>query len=317
VTSPEARNAILSQPYAFKAVYTPADHYVNGHVVVKGPDCWHLFYSGVGGGGNERKLHATSDDLLTWTPQKPVLACGGSGEWDEGEVGDCCVIADGGRWYMLYVGKPRLPASRRFGVAVSEDLWHWVKVPGNGSSVFRPSSSWSGWQETGVVECKDPWITRCGGDYLMYYACRDRAGASCIAVARSDDLLAWKDEGPVVSMPWVESRELGPAGFECPRVVRHAQKYYLFAMYFGGYRYAVGSEPYNFGPWEVLGSLHAAVIFNDRDRWFITHAFRTFGKANFRGKHAGPSRGLYLGGLAWVEGRPVLTDLADVMDAPN
>ena len=40
----ERRQEILAQPSAMKEVYAPVDHYVNGHVILRRPDGWHLFY---------------------------------------------------------------------------------------------------------------------------------------------------------------------------------------------------------------------------------------------------------------------------------
>ena len=70
----------------------------------------------------------------------------------------------------------------------------------------------------------------------------------------------------------------------------------MFVMHFWGLQYAVGDDPFHFGPWTVLGPWHAPVIFSDeRDRWFITHALRPFGKPSTKRPYLEPLRGLYIG----------------------
>ena len=65
----DQREKILAQPSAMKEVYAPADHYVNGHVILRGSDGWHLFYHPMEPHPpSNRMLHATSPDLLTLDP---------------------------------------------------------------------------------------------------------------------------------------------------------------------------------------------------------------------------------------------------------
>ena len=107
------RRAFLSQPSAMKEVYRPDGHYVNGHVIVRGSDAWHVFYGPGLGGHNFDKKHATSEDLVTWTTQEPVLLPGGPGDCDGGEISVASVIEHGGRWHMVYQARPTRTASRR------------------------------------------------------------------------------------------------------------------------------------------------------------------------------------------------------------
>ena len=45
VTTVDRKREIFAQPSAAKEVYAPEGHYVNSHVIVRGPDSlWHLFY---------------------------------------------------------------------------------------------------------------------------------------------------------------------------------------------------------------------------------------------------------------------------------
>ena len=135
-----------------------------------------------------------------------------------------------------------------------------------------------------------------------------------INLATSVDLMTWEDQGPLISDHWITNPLQGPWGFETPKVFKRDGKFYLFAMYHWGMQYAIGTDPFNFGPWRTLGPWHASVVVNDRHRWYITHAFRPFGKPATLGRRAGPFKGLYLGGLEWSNDLPVPVDLADVME---
>ena len=317
MTPEERRREILAQPSAMKEVFGPDEDTVNGHAIVRGPDRWHLMYSPEPGGRNTLIGHATSDDLIIWTKQEPILRSGVPGDCDGQEIADCSVVEHEGRWYMVYQCTPARAASRRFALAVSDDLWHWEKLSSDGSHVFTPDPSWSGWQEQGVMECKGPSIFSHEDRYLMYYSSESKWGDSCIALATSEDMVHWEDEGPFISTQRVENPVQGPSGFEVPRVVEHDDKYYLFVMSFWGLQYAVGDDPFHFGPWRVLGPWHASFIFSDdRDRWYITHALRPFGKPSTRGALLKPLRGLYIGGLVWSDGVPVPVDLGDVLEGP-
>ena len=116
--------------------------------------------------------HATSEDLLAWTRHGPVVEAGGQGDCDAYEVADRCIIEHGGRRHLVYTARPYLGASRRFAMAVSDDLWRWSKHPGDGSPTFIPDRELSGWREEGMMECKDPSIIYQDGRYLMYYICQ-------------------------------------------------------------------------------------------------------------------------------------------------
>ena len=169
---------------------------------------------------------------IGWTKREPVLRRGAPGDCDAHEIGDVAIMEHEGRWYMVYQCTPTRTASRRFALAVSDDLWHWEKLPGDGSHAFTPHPSWSGWQEQAVIECKGPFIFRHEERYLMYYSSESRRHDSCIALATSEDMVHWEDEGPFITTHKVENWGLSggssgmiwggvagmPGGFECPRV---------------------------------------------------------------------------------------------------
>ena len=77
MTTEDRKREIFAQPSAAKEVYVPNGHYVNGHIIVRGPDgLWHLFYEPAYRGQPPSSFdHATSEDLLTWT--RPRTRSGG------------------------------------------------------------------------------------------------------------------------------------------------------------------------------------------------------------------------------------------------
>ena len=46
MTTEERKSRLFAQPSAAKEVYRPDGHYLNGHIIVKGPDgLWHMYYA--------------------------------------------------------------------------------------------------------------------------------------------------------------------------------------------------------------------------------------------------------------------------------
>lgn len=259
--------------------------------------------------------HATSEDLLTWTTRDPILHAGPSGALDHFQLGDCSVIEHDGKWYLFFQAMPRKGAGRRFCLAVSDDLWTWRKVPDDRTSIFTPSPTWSGWAEdAGPRFCTSPWVIRYQDRFILYYCTYNKRGDDCIGVASSQDLIHWQDDGPIITTQGIPDPLVGPSGFEVPRVIERNGKFYLFVLYFWGWQYAIGDDPFHFGPFQVMGPWHCSNIFRDGDRWYISHSQITAGKSGLRAGKRKPYRGLYLAGLVWAGDYPFVTDLQDVME---
>ena len=66
MTTEERRRQLFAQPSAAKEVYRPDGHYLNRHIIVRGPDgLWHLYYSPMFPGSfPNSNHHATSEDLV-------------------------------------------------------------------------------------------------------------------------------------------------------------------------------------------------------------------------------------------------------------
>jgi len=132
----------------------------------------HLFYVKISDGGYRVHL-ATSDDGVRFVEEpagRPVLDVGPAGSWDGYTVTTPKVFRDGDRWCMSFAGDgKRLDDPTGIGLAFSEDLYSWEKLPGN--PVFSVGDAGS----FDSVSVASPIIRRHGDRYLMWYAGSDRA----------------------------------------------------------------------------------------------------------------------------------------------
>ena len=101
---------------------TPTAYFENG--------TWNLFYER----NDEAIWLARSTDLKTWTnvQDEPVLECG-PGAYDKAMIALDQIVKHEGRYYAYYHGLvPNTdPDEWTSAVAVSSDLVHWEKYPGN------------------------------------------------------------------------------------------------------------------------------------------------------------------------------------------
>ena len=329
---------VLKQPCAFKLVYDPADHTVNDHCLVRDDaGVWHLFYiyfprDGRRSSGGQLEYgigHARSRDLLAWEEVGICLREDG-GTWE----GDAIYApnvhrAPGGGYVMLYCGSRAY--SQQIGAAVSEDLMRWEKHPGN--PVITPPEAWSGWRDAGYHSCRDAHILEVEpGRFVCYYTADDASGGTtksanggtictncCIAAAESLDLLTWTDIGPVYA---ARRNLMGPGQtmMESSGVVVEGEGEARYVLYFT-HRFGVStvrsSDPFSFeGPTQLLGAYHASEIFRDpgTGSWFITSCLQRLGSLHIPeevlpGGEVQESCGLFLAGLVWIEGYPVVVDL--------
>lgn len=177
-------------------------------------DTFHLFYLEC-----PRKLakekndittigHAVSTDLYNWETKGTILSGGAKGDWDDLCLWTGCTVELNGKYYLFYTGRKKSEAGRiqRIGVAVSDDLHHFVKMPQNPILVADKR-----WYEETVnfssvyphVAWRDPYVVK-DPDSDYYYAfitARTNTGSDqtrgCIGLARSTNLLEWECLPPV------------------------------------------------------------------------------------------------------------------------
>jgi len=336
----------LKQPCAFKLVYNPADHTVNDHCLVKDDlGAWHLFYIYFPRDGRRSSAglleygigHAVSQDLIHWQ-EIGICLREDPGTWE----GDAIYApnvhrAPDGSYVMLYCGSR--DGAQQMGAACSTDLVTWRKHPDN--PVITPPASWSGWESSGYHCCRDAHILEVHpGHFLCYYTADDIAGGliefdgeptiarCCIAAAESRDLLSWKDLGPVyrADKNW---KGPGQVMMESPGVTARAEGAQpLYTLHFT-HRFGVScvrsADPLHFeGPPRLLGPWHASEIFRDPDtgRWFITSCLQRIGsihiwERDLPGVEIQEDVGLYLAGLVWIDGLPVVADLERCLRAAD
>jgi hypothetical protein len=119
--------------------------------------------------------------------EKPVLAPGPFGSWDERAVADPYVIRIDPYFYMYYLGHDRAqPPQQRIGVARSRDGIVWEKRRSN--PILSPGPPGS-FDEAGDGE---PAVWSSAGYYWMLFTGRDFSERRRLGLARSTDGIRWK-----------------------------------------------------------------------------------------------------------------------------
>ena len=120
-----------------------------------------------------------SDDLVNWSPPRPIAEQGCQGSWtDSPRQIDPYLVAHDGKYWCFY------KTSGCLGLLVSDELQQWREA--------RPDAPvLSGEDTPDGATVENPCVVRDGGTFVLLFApCRTGRG---IGVARSDDLLSWKD----------------------------------------------------------------------------------------------------------------------------
>lgn len=173
--------------------------------------------------------HAVSHNLRQWVNCGTALEAGRPGSWDDRAIWTGSVTIRDGLAYMFYTGlslAERAPVER-IGLAVSTDLKHWERHPGN--PLLEVDTRWYEPQSAEHWETRawrDPYVVYSSEEesYYMFLSARVNAGPpdgrGVIGLARSTDLLSW-EVLPPASMPGDYSE------LEVPQVVPLNGQYYL------------------------------------------------------------------------------------------
>ena len=206
-------------------------------LAVDGPD-YHAFYLQAPKELGDPELrhrnvsigHAVSLDLREWEQLPDALhPAQEEGAWDDFTTWTGSVIQHEGLWYMFYTGGNRSENAliQRVGYAVSKDLIHWERTPGNPVllcdpdryEAFNPDE----WYE---LTWRDPWLMQdeSSGQFYAFITARSkmgpRDGRGVIALAQSTDLQEWQVLDPVTPP--------GDFGYmEVPQVVEIGHRFYL------------------------------------------------------------------------------------------
>jgi beta-fructofuranosidase len=173
--------------------------------------------------------HAVSHDLRQWVYCGTVLEAGRPGSWDDRAIWTGSVTIRDGLAYMFYTGLCRTERApvQRIGLAVSTDLVHWERHPGN--PLLDVDTRWyepQGPEQWEAQTWRDPYVVYSSDEevYYMFLSARVNQGPSdgrgVIGLARSTNLLSW-EVLPPVSVPGTFTE------MEVPQVVPLNGRYYL------------------------------------------------------------------------------------------
>ncbi len=224
-------------------VFTPEEHYLWDFWLVS-PHEWrdacalyHLYYLQAPRSLHDPDLrhrvatvgHAVSPDLRWWMHCGTVLEAGLPGSWDDRAIWTGSVTVRDDLAYMFYTGLSQAEQApvQRIGLAISADLEHWERHPGNpllevDTRWYEPQSV----EQWGTQTWRDPHVVYASDEkaYYMFLSARVNEGSydgrAVIGLARSTDLLSW-EMLPPVSIPG-DFTEM-----EVPQVVPLNGRYYL------------------------------------------------------------------------------------------
>jgi hypothetical protein len=164
------------------------------HFLLEEDGVYHLFY--LRGNPAVSIGHATSDDLIHWNYETPLLS---PGPWDTKAMWAPHLVRAKGSWWMFYTGVT-LENSQLSGVAIGSSLYDWFKFP---FPLYHPSTSWAEWTSTGFAHGRDPHVIEHDGRYYMFVTAKTWTNKGAVAGAVSDDLINWADIGPIfVNTTW-------------------------------------------------------------------------------------------------------------------
>ena len=160
--------------------------------------------------------HQTSADGVSWQTLDDALTVNPASDWDRDHVWAPGIVfnPDDGLYWMFYTGVIRSPVSgwheERIGAATSSDLVTWTRVTAGGcDGIVGPGClldadwDWTSWDDPGYWsrQCRDPFVMADPITGLWYMVYTTAPGpfdwTGVVAMARSEDLVHWTDQGPL------------------------------------------------------------------------------------------------------------------------
>jgi hypothetical protein len=203
--------------------------------------------------GRSRVARAWFDDLggPADVEPEPVLDIGPLGAFDDSGVNPCCLVSDGDRWLLYYIGWSRGVTVRfvtAIGCAVSVDDGRTFKRVSHGPVIGRGLHN--------PYFATSPWVVVEDGRWRMWYANGvrwERVGDRPepfynIRCAESSDGLDWDCSGPVC----IDFQDDAEHALARPCVLRREQGYQMWFSHRGD-RYRIGYAESGDGlAWERL-----------------------------------------------------------------
>ena len=142
-----------------------------------------------------------SRDLHHWEVGKPILYPQDGTEWEKGGLYKSWLMKHDGTYYLFYNAKNRGdgPWIEQIGVAMSSDLIHWERYPGN--PILKVGKR-GGFDD---VFASDPCVFQFQDYWIMFYYALCSDGHARNSVAFSRDLLNWTKSNEILI-------EVGPPG---------------------------------------------------------------------------------------------------------
>lgn len=158
---------------------------------------------------NARIGHATSADLRHWDDHGQIFDAGPAGSFDDTSNWTGSVVrGPDGRWWLYYTGSHFLSADNNsnietIGLAVSDDLFNWTKLPGPICSAdprWYETLGTSSWPEEAW---RDPWVFPDADGKIWHMLITARANhgddmqRGVVGHAVSTDMLNWEVRPPL------------------------------------------------------------------------------------------------------------------------
>ena len=183
-------------------------------------------------GGPSFVGHAISNDLVTWERLPTALHIGTPGSWDDLRLCTGSVIERHGLYWMANSATSLNDSTldeqyrvQRAGMAVSDDLAKWTKLPENPvTEAVAPYYEGMGTGRRKMHHWRDPFLFDYGeAVYQLVCARRDQGPTGergAVALARSTDMRAWE------TLPPLEHDRISDE-MEVPQLYRIGERWYL------------------------------------------------------------------------------------------
>ncbi|OGV52931.1 MAG: hypothetical protein A2X45_09510 [Lentisphaerae bacterium GWF2_50_93] len=288
----------------FKEGFNPRGGYIADFTIIKKDERYHLFHIERKHGGNcawpGHEIyfgHSSTSDFVTWETHMPVLFIQ-PGTWEGSHVFAPYVMQYGKMYVMFYTGLNE-DHSQSIGMAFSKDLFYWERYYGN--PIFQLANcEWACWARNVVSSCRDPHVFTENGKMHLYYTAVKKTGETCIALATSEDLYNWKDEGAVFYLKLDYGMKVvpGPRHIESSCVHRMGEQYYLFYGHNAGVRYNRSNDQKCFGNAEgemIWSGFTGFEVIERQDPVWLVSAFEM------------SEQKLFVGIIDWSDSKPVVS----------
>lgn len=192
--------------------------------------------------GEKKFAYGRSHDLCEWEDLSPVLEDRIPGSWDSRLVWSPFVREEEGRYYMYYTGVSS-GMTQSIMLATTDnpaDPESWRSE----GMIFQPNHPGMIWEAGQWADCRDPFVTKIGDTYYLFYSGRDYNGGIVGLATSSDPSGPWIDWGTII--PPLPDQAMA----ESPSLAVYDSKFYLFYNHTGvGEVVRVGASLA--GPWSA------------------------------------------------------------------